>query len=100
LVKLTITADSLHAFARILSLILTSKMSTLREFIRSIFETHTFKVKDPITDAYNLALANAEYWTNLKLTLGNLFLNIAKALKEGDEKMLKTSIVKLFYYHI
>ncbi len=93
LVKLTTTASSLHAFARILLLILASKMSSLKL-------TFNFEVKDPITDAIILALAEAEYWINLKPTLGRLFLNLAKALNKNDEKKLKTAVVKLFYFHV
>lgn len=93
LVKLTTMTSSLHAFARILLLILASRMSSLKL-------TFDFEVKDPITDAYNLALAEAEYWINLNPTLGRLFLNLAEALNKNDEKKLKTAVVKLFYYHV
>jgi len=93
LVKLTTTANSLHAFGRILLLILASRMSSLKL-------TFNFEVKDPITDAIILALAEAEYWTNLNPTLGRLFLNLAEALDKNDEKKLKTAIVKLFYFHV
>lgn len=93
LVKLTTIADSPHAFARILLLILASRMSSLKL-------TFNFEVKDPITDAYNLALAKVEYWTNLKPTLRRLFLNLAEALDKNDEKKLKTAVVKLFYFHV
>ena len=83
LVVLTTTAHSIHAFARIMWLILTGN------FIY----------------AHILSLAMAEYWSNLKPTLGKLFSELSEALEmaldgRNYERKLKTAIVKLFYYHI
>jgi hypothetical protein len=83
LVELTTTAGSIHAFARIMWLILT----------------------DNLIHAHILSLAMAEYWSNLVPTLGKLFSELSEALKmaldgKDYERKLKTAIVKLFYYHV
>jgi tetratricopeptide (TPR) repeat protein len=83
LVELTTTAHSIHAFARIMLLILTGNL----------------------IHAHILSSAEAEYFLNLNPTLGKLFMELSEALKmaldgKDYERKLKTAIVKLFYYHV
>jgi len=78
LVALTTTANSLHSFIRILRFILAND----------------------IKKTQILALASAKIWLNTCPMLGNLFLDLSEALKDRDERRMKTTIVKLFYYHI
>ncbi len=77
-IELITTADSVHAFARI-----------LRLYLEGCKEK-----------AKTLALSKKEYCKDRNPCLSWLFGEVAEALDEGNDERFKSAVVKLFYYHI
>jgi len=77
-IELITTADSVHAFARV-----------LRLYLEGCKEK-----------AKTLALSVKEYWKDSNPCLSWLFGEVAEALDEGNDERFKRAVVKLFYYHI